>query len=62
LPVYPQDNSFLGYTALFDPKCELYTVGRPFETFSLSMGFPLDFDNEAIKAWSRWDVNQSLQQ
>ena len=34
----PQDDTFLGYAALYDPRCELYTVGQPFETFSLSMG------------------------
>ena len=48
------DDSFLGYTALYDPNCQLYTVGQAFETFSLAMGFPSDFDDEAVKAWSRW--------
>lgn len=47
------DDTFLTHAAMYDPECRLYTVGPVFETFSLAMGYPPDFDDEAIKAWSR---------
>jgi hypothetical protein len=47
------EETWVDYTALNHPGCQLQSVGSTFATFSQALAFPADFDDTAIQAWSR---------
>lgn len=42
------DSAVLEYTVGTNEQCDLFVVGEPFETFSLALAFPADFDDAVI--------------
>ncbi|WIA44152.1 hypothetical protein OEZ86_010489 [Tetradesmus obliquus] len=42
------DAPVLEYTVGTNPDCDLFTVGEPFETFSLALAFPADFNDSTV--------------
>jgi hypothetical protein len=46
------DSAVLEYTVGTNEECDLFVIGEPFETFSLALAFPADFDDAVVYALS----------
>lgn len=42
------DSPVLEYTVGTNEACDLFTVGEPFETFSLALAFPSDYNDSQV--------------
>jgi hypothetical protein len=56
------DAPWLKYIASNDKgNCSLFTVGESFESVNQALAFPSDFDDEALKTWSRCGLQRASQ-